>query len=337
MTAEGAPFVEVAVPLPLPQTFTYAVPPALRPWIRPGQRVRVRVGRRRVTGVVWDTPPVAPEGIELLEPRDAARLEPVADSRASSSWPASSRSTTSRPRRGGERNAAADLPPWGDRRLALTLSAEPCAEPRMRSIVRCTTASPRGRQTATERASWLRRSATVDAARRGSSAGSSRAGWSTMAPKGGEVAMRPPCTLAPGDHGDTAPRARRRSPAGRAVVELLVALGRPATRDEIAADDRGRARACCDGSSASTSCAAFAKSSASSSIVISWTRRELEPGSSRSPRARSKQWRWPRCSARWQAGEYRPHPAARGHGLREDRDLSAGCRRSARAGTLGDA
>jgi primosomal protein N' (replication factor Y) len=43
-------FVEVALPLPLPRTFTYAVPPALRAQARPGARVLVPFGQRERIG-----------------------------------------------------------------------------------------------------------------------------------------------------------------------------------------------------------------------------------------------------------------------------------------------
>ena len=45
-------YVDVAVALPLDQTYTYGVPPALAPSVMPGKRVLIPVGRRRVTGYV---------------------------------------------------------------------------------------------------------------------------------------------------------------------------------------------------------------------------------------------------------------------------------------------
>jgi primosomal protein N' (replication factor Y) (superfamily II helicase) len=69
--AEGGqtywPFADIAVPLPAPRakgpepvtghpardaTFTYSIPPALRPLVAPGQIVVVPFGRRRVSGIV---------------------------------------------------------------------------------------------------------------------------------------------------------------------------------------------------------------------------------------------------------------------------------------------
>jgi primosomal protein N' (replication factor Y) (superfamily II helicase) len=58
----GAGLVEVAVPLPLFGTFTYAVPGALAP-LDVGCRVLVPFGRRRVTGYVLGHPDAAPDGV----------------------------------------------------------------------------------------------------------------------------------------------------------------------------------------------------------------------------------------------------------------------------------
>ena len=68
----GARYVEVAVPVPLDETLTYAVPDALP--VLPGCRVRVSVGKRRHVGVVMALRDQPPEGItikpvlEVLDP-----------------------------------------------------------------------------------------------------------------------------------------------------------------------------------------------------------------------------------------------------------------------------
>jgi len=54
-TKDGGPAgscIEVAVPLPLHQTFTYKVPEPLLDAVRPGMRVRIPFGRRRLDGYV---------------------------------------------------------------------------------------------------------------------------------------------------------------------------------------------------------------------------------------------------------------------------------------------
>ena len=52
--AMAAHWCEVAVPVPLPRALAYEVPPAWREAVRPGMRVLVPVGRRRLIGVVTD-------------------------------------------------------------------------------------------------------------------------------------------------------------------------------------------------------------------------------------------------------------------------------------------
>jgi primosomal protein N' (replication factor Y) len=51
MTVEN-PYIEIAVALPVYQTFTYSVPPFLRPFAVAGKRALVPFGQRRVTGYI---------------------------------------------------------------------------------------------------------------------------------------------------------------------------------------------------------------------------------------------------------------------------------------------
>src|ERR1035437_825592 len=76
---EGSfPFCDVSVPAPLDQPFTYALPETLRHRARPGCRILVPFGPRKLTGVilrVHDEPP-------SMAAREALRLidsEPVLD------------------------------------------------------------------------------------------------------------------------------------------------------------------------------------------------------------------------------------------------------------------
>lgn len=81
-------FVDIALPLPVGQTFTYHLTPYQQERIRPGARVRVPVGRRRMTGYVVATREAAPEGfatraIEALIDREPVLPGGAARSRAS--------------------------------------------------------------------------------------------------------------------------------------------------------------------------------------------------------------------------------------------------------------
>jgi primosomal protein N' (replication factor Y) len=64
------PFLaDVAVPVPLAQAFTYAVPPSLADVLRPGARVVCEFGRRHVLGVVL--------AISEREPPPGAQIKPI--------------------------------------------------------------------------------------------------------------------------------------------------------------------------------------------------------------------------------------------------------------------
>lgn len=65
---EHAAFVEVAVPVPLRQTFTYGVPQRFEGVLQPGMRVAVSFGRRTVAGFV-----LGPQD----PPEDLSRIKPV--------------------------------------------------------------------------------------------------------------------------------------------------------------------------------------------------------------------------------------------------------------------
>ena len=69
--------VAVAVPAPLPEALWYSVPESLVGLVRPGQRVRVPLGRGRRIGVVMDSPGDPPTGVKLRPLDDLLDLEPV--------------------------------------------------------------------------------------------------------------------------------------------------------------------------------------------------------------------------------------------------------------------
>lgn len=64
-------FTSVAVPVPLGTAFTYSVPESLASLAVPGVRVLCEFGRRKVLGVVLETMPEAPPGL------DPARVKPL--------------------------------------------------------------------------------------------------------------------------------------------------------------------------------------------------------------------------------------------------------------------
>ncbi|HEY2737152.1 MAG TPA: hypothetical protein VGK45_02040, partial [Thermoanaerobaculia bacterium] len=70
-------FAEVAVPLPLPEPLTYEVPAAFISMATPGTRARVRVGKRRLTGVIVDVHDRRPEDFEVRALEEILDVEPV--------------------------------------------------------------------------------------------------------------------------------------------------------------------------------------------------------------------------------------------------------------------
>jgi primosomal protein N' (replication factor Y) len=223
-------FAEIAVPLPLPEPLTYEVPAAFAPLAVPGARARVRVGKRRLTGVIVAVHGRRPEGIDLRLVEEILDVEPVLPpdllelARFTASYymaPLGEVVRTMLP---------SDLPPWGDRRVWLTNAGA--------------LAPPRGPEEA----------AVIEALREGGrmtlSELQGRVGIPGLSPVlaalaergriGGEEA-RPrsqryvtAVELAPGGLATHLAAAGRSAP-GKAVVEYLHAVGRPATQAEVAA------------------------------------------------------------------------------------------------------
>ncbi|MGH9479319.1 MAG: hypothetical protein ACRD1A_08820, partial [Terriglobales bacterium] len=65
-------FVEVALPVPLDQTFTYRADPGLT--LQPGMAVRVPWGRRHLVGLVTEVNSTPPPGIEPGQIRPVAAV-----------------------------------------------------------------------------------------------------------------------------------------------------------------------------------------------------------------------------------------------------------------------
>src|SRR5467141_4053075 len=61
------PFCNVALPVPLRTTFTYAVPEALRGTVQPGSRVLVPFRKKAMVGVVVELAESAPQGTKIRE------------------------------------------------------------------------------------------------------------------------------------------------------------------------------------------------------------------------------------------------------------------------------
>lgn len=77
MSSNALQYVEIAVPAPLRQRFTYAVPSELSQALQPGVRVAVSFGRRTVAGFVVGTAERAPEGAKIKRVGGVLDARPV--------------------------------------------------------------------------------------------------------------------------------------------------------------------------------------------------------------------------------------------------------------------
>lgn len=115
----GQTFCHVAVPIPLDTLLTYGLPPSMAA-VRPGCRVRVSVGRRKLTGVVLETDVEAPTDFAAKDIEELLDDEPVATedllrlARFVADYYLAPIGEAARAL------VPSDLPPWGHRRIALT-------------------------------------------------------------------------------------------------------------------------------------------------------------------------------------------------------------------------
>jgi len=196
----------------------------------PGARARVRVGKRRLTGVIVAVHGRRPEGIELRAVEEILDVEPVlpADllelARFTAAYymaPLGEVVRTMLP---------SDLPPWGDRRVWLT-DAGALAPPRgaeEAAVVEALREGGRMTLSALQGRVGIRGLSAVLAglAERG------RIGGEEARPRSQRYVTA--VELAPGGLATHLAAAGRSAP-GRAVIEYLAAVGRPATQVEVAA------------------------------------------------------------------------------------------------------
>ncbi len=221
-------FVDIALPLPVGLTFTYHLTPYQQERVKPGARVRVPVGRRRMIGYVVGTRTSAPEGfatraIEALVDRDPvlppellelARfaadyyLTPLGDVLAAM--------------------IPAEADSWGDRRVRLTDRGAMALHHQPAGAALQALLLERGQMRISEIEEVLDdpqiEAILVQAIEEGGIA------WDEAGARGERYAAA--FELAPGDPDSLRERAGR-SPAGRAVIDFLVALGRPALAEEL--------------------------------------------------------------------------------------------------------
>lgn len=219
-------FVEVALPVPLPGTLTYALPAGSL--VSPGCRVRVPLARRRLIGVVLAVGEDRPEGFEVKEVEEILDLEPVLPKDLLDLAKFVAEYYLAPIGEAVRAMLPGALPPWGNRRITLTDAGAlaPPADALEKSLLAVML------EERSIRLSELRRRipdpelpARIEKLRRH-----------------GRLAVEEPgrrgrrfvkaVELRSGALADQL-EACGRSKKGRAVVEYLAALGRPATLGEI--------------------------------------------------------------------------------------------------------
>ncbi len=249
MTASGkvtpAPaFAEVAVPVPLHEALIYSIPRGLA-GLQPGARVKVPIGKRRVVGVVMALCGSAPEDLKIKEILEVLDAEPVLTvqhldlARFVADYYLAPIGEAARAM------IPSDLPPWGNRRLSLTNAGaiQPARTPEEARLVELLLQRPRIRLAELQRV-WAHPSRAPEP----SPPSSAEASVPRLARLVEDMRRQKRLTveeperrgrrylkaveLRPGDR-ESQLEACGRSTLGRAVVEYLRALGRPATVREI--------------------------------------------------------------------------------------------------------
>jgi len=224
--------VRVAVPVPLPKPLTYQVPAGLAPRAVPGVRVRVRVGRRREVGVILERTAEAPEGVTLRPIDEVLDREPVLppDLIELGEFIAGYyRAPIGEVLRS---MVPGDLPPWGHQRVRLT-SAGAIAPPRGETEARVVELlRDEGRLTASELQARTGTSDLADVLDHMAEDG--RLIVESRRLRSGSRYLTA-VELAPGELAELLVQAGRSAP-GRQVIELLDALGRPATVEELTSE-----------------------------------------------------------------------------------------------------
>ncbi len=221
-------FVDVAVPLPLPEPLAYSVSPEFAALARPGARVRVQVGARRVVGLIVALRDEAPEGVRLRPVDSVLDRIPVLPeellelARFVAEYymaPIGEVVRTMLP---------AKLPPWGDQRVWLTDAGalgRPADDDEARVLEALSDGARRSLAELLEQTGLDTLHEVVERLReRGRVAIAERRTTGTRYAQAVE--------LASGPRDELLERCGRSKP-GRAVVELLAELGRPATTREL--------------------------------------------------------------------------------------------------------
>ena len=229
-------FAEVAVPVPLHEALIYRVPEALV-GVEPGSRVKIPIGNRKVVGVVMGLRDEAPEELKIREILEVLDVEPVLTAQHLELAHFVADYYLAPIGEAARVMIPSDLPPWGNRRLSLTNAGAiaPARTLDEARLVELLLERPRIRLAELQRlwhaassgasADMPRLARLVDDMRR-------QKRLTVEEPERRGTRYLKAVELRPGDPASQL-EACGRSPLGRAVVEYLRALERPATVREI--------------------------------------------------------------------------------------------------------
>lgn len=221
-------YAAVAVPLPLPSPLTYSVPPSLSRSVEPGMRVRVRVGKRSLLGVVVDCPDEPPEGVRLRPVERVVDERPILPTELLELAAFAADYYLAAPGEVLQAMLPAQLEPWGERRIWLT-DAGAFANPRDEIEAAVVEAlREAGRLRLADLVAAIGEGEVAEVVRR--MADSGRVVIAEQGRRGARYQSA--IELASGATDELLERCGRSKPA-REVVELLVGLGRPATVNEV--------------------------------------------------------------------------------------------------------
>ena len=226
-------YAEVAVPVPLPEALIYSIPEPFT-GLAPGVRVKVPVGKRQVIGIVMALRVDAPEHLRIKAILEVLDVEPVLTDQHLDLARFVADYYLAPIGEAARAMIPSDLPPWGNRRLSLTNAGAiaPPRTPEEARLVELLLERPGIRLAELQRL-W-RSGATSDSPPLARLVEDMRRQKrvSVEEPERRGTRYVKAVELRPGDREEQLERCGR-SALGRAVVEYLRALGRPATVREI--------------------------------------------------------------------------------------------------------
>ncbi len=220
-------YAAVAVPVPLREPLIYSIPEPLA-GLEPGSRVKVPVGKRQLVGIVTALRASAPENLKIKDILEALDAEPVLTDQLLELARFVAGYYLAPIGEAARAMLPSNLPPWGNRRLSLTNAGAiaPARSPEEARLVSLLFQRPGIRLAELQRHAGIARLANlVDDLRR-------QGRITVEEPERRGTRYLKAVELRPGDR-EIQLEACGRSPQGRAVVEYLCAVGRPATVREV--------------------------------------------------------------------------------------------------------